>query len=226
METSIEELKSSNEELQSANEELQSSNEELETSKEELQSVNEELATVNTELQQKIDELSRASSDLNNLLASTQIATIFLDGDLQVRRFTPKVTDFIPLIQSDVGRPVKHVASSLKYDELLEDSKEVLKTLIPLEKEIQSENNNWYTMRILPYRTVNNVIGGVVMTFSDITKLKKAFSEVEEARARELTEAERNRKYAERIELRERGQVHRKGGGRRVGDLSIPASVL
>lgn len=199
LETSNEELKSSNEELQSSNEELQSTNEELETSKEELQSVNEELGTVNTELQQKIDELSRASSDMNNLLASTQIATIFLDSDLHVRRFTPKMNDFIPLIQSDVGRPVKHVASSLKYAGLLEDSKQVLKTLIPVEKEVQSENGDWYNMRILPYRTVNNVIDGVVITFADITKLQTAISELDGARARELTEAGRSRKYAESI---------------------------
>ena len=130
LETTNEELKSTNEELQSSNEELQSTNEELETSKEELQSVNEELTTVNSELQQKIEELSKTSSDLNNLLASTEIGTIFLDKNLNIRSFTPIACELINLIQTDVGRPVSHIVSNMDYDGLVEDAKEVLKTLV------------------------------------------------------------------------------------------------
>ena len=195
LETSNEELKSTNEELQSSNEELQSSNEELETSKEELQSVNEELATVNTELQQKIEDLSKANSDMSNLLASTQVATMFLDTGLLIRRFTPKMTDFIPLIQSDVGRPVEHVATKLQYDRLVEDAREALRTLVPIEREIRTEDERWYTMRVLPYRTVSNVIDGVVITFMEITRLKNALEEVVAARKREAAEAESRREY-------------------------------
>lgn len=195
LETSNEELKSTNEELQSSNEELQSSNEELETSKEELQSVNEELATVNTELQQKIEDLSKANSDMSNLLASTQVATMFLDTGLLIRRFTPKMTDLIPLIQSDVGRPVEHVATKLRYDRLVEDAREALRTLVPIETEIRAKDERWYAMRVLPYRTITNVIDGVVITFMEITKLKEALEEVVAARKREAVEAESRREY-------------------------------
>lgn len=181
LETSNEELKSTNEELQSSNEELQSTNEELETSKEELQSVNEELTTVNTELQQKIDELSKASSDLNNLLASTQIGTIFLDTNLHIQRYTPAVTKFINLIQSDVGRPLAHLVSNLRYERVVDDAQEVLNNLIPKETDVQTKEGRWYTMRILPYRTIENVIDGVVITFFEITDLKKAEQESDKA---------------------------------------------
>ena len=169
LETSNEEFKSTNEELQSANEELQSTNEELETSKEELQSVNEELVTVNSELEQKIKELSKTGSDMQNLLSSTEIGTIFLDTSLNIQRFTPAMTEFINLIQTDMGRPVRHIVSNMYYDRLVQDAKEVLKTLVPKETEVQTKDNRWYTMRILPYRTIENVIDGVVMTFVDIT---------------------------------------------------------
>ncbi len=181
LETSNEELKSTNEELQSSNEELQSTNEELETSKEELQSVNEELTTVNTELQQKIDELSKTSSDLNNLLASTQIGTIFLDTELHIQRYTPAVTKFVNLIQSDVGRPLEHLVSNLRHENLVNDARDVLKDLAPRQQDVQSKEGRWYSMRILPYRTIENVIDGVVITFFEVTELKKAQEEAESA---------------------------------------------
>jgi len=185
LETSNEELKSTNEELQSSNEELQSTNEELETSKEELQSVNEELSTVNSEHQMKIEELSKTSSDLNNLLASTEVGTIFLDNNLRIQRFTPSVTDFINVIHTDIGRPVSHIVSNIDYDCLVDDAKEVLRNLVSKEKEVRTNDGRWYQMRVLPYRTIENVIDGVVVTFAEITGLKKALDELEAARSRE-----------------------------------------
>ena len=174
LETSNEELKSSNEEMQSVNEELQSTNEELETSKEELQSVNEELSTVNNELQTKVTDLSRLNNDMNNLLAGTGIATVFVDHQLRILRFTPTATRIINLIQSDVGRPVSHIVSNLKgYDRLIADVKAVLDNLIPQEVEVQTQDDDWYIMRIMPYRTMDNVIEGAVITFIDITEMKK-----------------------------------------------------
>lgn len=174
LETSNEELKSSNEEMQSVNEELQSTNEELETSKEELQSVNEELATVNAELQTKVADLSRANNDMNNLLAGTGIATIFVDHKLHILRFTPAATQIINLILSDVGRPVRHIVSNLVgYDGLVNDAQAVLDTLTPKQIDVQTIDGKWYTMRIRPYRTLDNVIEGVVITFFDITEVKK-----------------------------------------------------
>ncbi len=175
LETSNEELKSSNEEMQSVNEELQSTNEELETSKEELQSVNEELATVNTELQTKVCDLSRANNDMNNLLAGTGIGTIFVDHSLRILRFTPAITQFINLIPGDLGRPVGHIVSNLTgYTSLLSDTQEVLNTLKTKEIQVQTTEGRWYIMRILPYRTLENVIEGAVITFSEITELKLA----------------------------------------------------
>ncbi len=174
LETANEELKSSNEEMQSVNEELQSTNEELETSKEELQSVNEELATVNAELQNKVSDLSRANNDMNNLLAGTGIGTVFVDQWMKILRFTPSATRIINLIQSDVGRPVGHIVSNLiGYDQLVEDAKDVLNTLIPKEKEVKTKDNKWYMMHIMPYRTLDNMIEGVVITFFDITRTKQ-----------------------------------------------------
>jgi two-component system CheB/CheR fusion protein len=172
LETSNEELKSTNEEMQSSNEELQSTNEELETSKEELQSVNEELVTVNTEHQNKIYELSRANNDLSNLLSSTDIATIFLDDKLHIKRFTPSATQVINLIQTDIGRPINHIVSNLTYENLAEDVQKVLKTLIFKEQEVSTKDGLWYLMRIIPYRTVENVIDGAVVTFINVTKQK------------------------------------------------------
>ena len=174
LETSNEELKSSNEEMQSINEELQSTNEELETSKEELQSVNEELATVNTELQTKVFDLSRANNDMNNLLAGTGVGTIFVDFQMLIQRFTPAVTQIINLILSDVGRPVGHIVSNLiNYSSLVEDIRLVLDTLIPKEVEVQTKGGAWFLLRIRPYRTLENVIEGAVITFFDICEIKR-----------------------------------------------------
>ncbi|OYW39279.1 MAG: chemotaxis protein CheR [Hydrogenophilales bacterium 12-61-10] len=185
LETSNEELKSSNEEMQSVNEELQSTNEELETSKEELQSVNEELATVNAELQTKVADLSRVNNDMNNLLAGTGIGTVFLDHQLRILRFTPAATQIINLIHSDVGRPVDHLVSNLvKYDSLGEDVKSVLDTLVQKEVEVQTKAGNYYLLRIRPYRTLENVIEGAVITFTEITDIKKAQSALLESQSR------------------------------------------
>jgi two-component system CheB/CheR fusion protein len=179
LETSNEELKSTNEELQSSNEELQSTNEELETSKEELQSVNEELVTVNAELQEKIDELSQTNNDMSNLLAGTGVGTVFVDHQLCIQRFTPAATNVINLIQTDVGRPVGHIVSNLvSYDHLVQDVREVLDTLVPKEAEVQTQDGLWYLMRILPYRTLENVIEGAVLTFVEVTELKQAETEL------------------------------------------------
>ena len=170
LESSNEELKSSNEEMQSVNEELQSTNEEMETSKEELQSVNEELNTVNIELQTKVADLSRANNDMNNLLAGTGIGTVFVDHQLRILRFTPAASAIINLIQSDVGRPVSHIVSNMiGYDSLVADVREVLNSLAPKAVEVQTTNGKWHTMRILPYRTLDNVIEGAVISFIDIT---------------------------------------------------------
>ena len=175
MQSANEKLKSSNEELQSMNEEMQSTNEELETSKEELQSVNEELSTVNTELQTKMLDLSRANNDMNNLLAGTGIATVFVDHQLRILRFTPTAREIINLISSDTGRPVAHIVSNLVgYDRLVVDTRAVLDTLIPKEVEVQTTTGKWYTLRIQPYRTLTNVIEGAVVTFVDITEIVKA----------------------------------------------------
>ncbi len=169
LETSNEALKSSNDELQSMNEELQSTNEELETSKEELQSVNEELNTVNAELEAKVLDLSRVNSDMNNLLAGTGIATVFVDHKLNIMRFTPTATKIINLIRSDIGRPVGHIVSNLEdYDSLVEDIKEVLDTLIPKGLEVKTVEGKEYRMHIQPYRTLDNVIEGAVLTFINI----------------------------------------------------------
>lgn len=174
LETSNEELKSSNEELQSINEELQSTNEEIETSKEELQSLNEELTTVNAELESRIEQLSSANDDIKNLLDNTEIATVFLDKDLCIKRFTPKATEIINLISSDVGRPISHIVSNLQYENLIEDSRSVLHTLEPKVTEVIDRSNHWYVVRIIPYRTVTNIIDGVVITFLNIHAQKKA----------------------------------------------------
>jgi two-component system, chemotaxis family, CheB/CheR fusion protein len=182
LETSNEELKSSNEEMQSVNEELQSANEELETSKEELQSVNEELATVNAELQTKVVDLSRANNDMNNLLAGTGIGTIFVDHRLRIQRFTPAVTQVINLILTDVGRPVGHIVSKLAgYDRLVADVEAVLENLTPKEVEVQTQAGAWYLLRIWPYRTLENVIEGAVITFTEATEIKKAQAALREA---------------------------------------------
>ena len=178
MQTSQEELKSMNEELQSTNEELQSTNEELTTSKEEMQSLNEELQTVNAELQAKLDELSGTNNDMKNLLNSTEIATVFLDNNLCVRRFTLQAQTIIKLIPSDVGRPITDLASDLLYPTLVADANEVLRTLVFMERSISTSDGRWFTVRIMPYRTMDNRIDGVVITFADITAAKKVEAEL------------------------------------------------
>jgi two-component system CheB/CheR fusion protein len=173
MRASAEELQAANEELQSTNEELQSANEELTTSKEEAQSMNEELQTINAELQSKLDDLALAQSDMQNLLNSMDIATLFLDNDLNVRRFTEQMTRIIHLRDGDVGRPLSELASTLSYPELHADARETLRTLAFSEKQRVTTDGHWYSVRIMPYRTVANVIQGVVITFVDITATKE-----------------------------------------------------
>ena len=163
---------STNEEQQSTNEELQSTNEELSTSKEEMQSLNEELQTVNSELQAKVTELSQSNNDMKNLLNSTEIATLFLDSDLNVRRFTPQTTKIIKLIPADVGRPITDLVTELRYPELAADAREVLRTLVLAEKPIAAQDNRWFTVRIMPYRTLDDRIDGIVITFTDTTAAK------------------------------------------------------
>ncbi len=174
LEASNEELKSTNEELQSSNEELQSSNEELESSKEELQSLNEELHTVNAELQSRVEELTAVQDDINNLLNSTEIAIVFVDQDLRIKRFSKEAAKIISLIDSDVGRPLEHQVNNLEYADMIQDLKEVLNTLIPVEKEVQCSEGTWYMMRIMPYRTREDRIQGAVLTFRDVDTQKKA----------------------------------------------------
>jgi len=173
MRASQEQLQSANEELQSTNEELQSANEELTTSKEESQSMNEELQTINAELHSKLDDLALAQSDMQNLLNSTDIATLFLDNALNVRRFTEHITRLIHLREGDIGRPLSDLASTLIYPQLHADAKETLRTLAFSEKQIATTDGRWFTVRIMPYRTVANVIQGVVITFLDITAAKE-----------------------------------------------------
>jgi PAS domain-containing protein len=172
MQTSQEELKSANEELQSTNEELQSTNEELTTSKEELQSLNEELQTVNVELQSKVDELSCANNDMKNLLNSTDIATVFLDNALHVRRFTSPATRLFKLIPGDIGRPLSDIVNELVYPELLDDAEQVLQSLVFSNREVATGDGRWFEVKIMPYRTLENVIDGVVITSTDITRAK------------------------------------------------------
>jgi two-component system CheB/CheR fusion protein len=188
LESSNEELTSSNEELLSTNEELQSSNEELQTSKEELQSVNEELETINSELKNKIEELDEANSDLHNLFASTQIATLFLDRELRVKRFTPAATDVFRLIDTDVGRPIADIAPRVTGADLVDDMNTVLRTLQVRERSVRTaESGRQFIMRILPYRRGDQTIDGVVANFVDVTELTGAQSQ--QARLAAIVEA-------------------------------------
>jgi two-component system CheB/CheR fusion protein len=173
MAATSEDLQAANEELQSTNEELQSANEELMTSKEEGQSMNEELQTLNNELQSRLDDLALSQSDMQNLLNSTDIATLFLDNALNVRRYTEQITRFIHLREIDIGRPLSELASSLNYPTLQADAKETLRTLKFIEKEITSTEGLWFLVRIKPYRTLADVIQGVVITLIDITAAKQ-----------------------------------------------------
>jgi len=182
-ETSNEELKSMNEELQSTNEELQSANEELETSREEMQSMNEELQTLNAELQDRNEELSQINDDMQNLLNSTDVATLFLDRELRIKRFTAPAGKVFHLRDSDIGRPLQDMAASLLYGSLLEDASKVLRTLVFTELEVEIANGGWRLMRILPYRTAHDVIDGLVITFLDIDQLKQLERRAERARS-------------------------------------------
>lgn len=195
------EMQTSREELRSANEELQSTNEELKTSQEEMQSINEELQAVNIELQSKVDDLSRTSNDMKNLLDSTDIATLFLDRDLHVRRFTPQATKIIKLIPGDAGRPITDLVSDLSDATLTDDAREVLRTMIPTERSAATRDGRWFTMRIMPYRTVDERTDGVVITFADITvaktleaKLRDHQATLEKNVAQQSTELNRRRK--------------------------------
>ncbi|MEB2778156.1 chemotaxis protein CheB [Algoriphagus sp. D3-2-R+10] len=180
MQTSQEELKSTNEELQSTNEELQSTNEELTSSKEEMQSLNEELQTVNAELLTKVEDYSRVNNDMKNLLNSTDIATLFLDKKLNIRRFTNQATKIFKLIKSDIGRPFTDQVTDLIYPELENDALEVLKTLVFIEKQIPAKDGRWFTIRIMPYRTNDDRIDGLVITFINISDLKQLEVDLEE----------------------------------------------
>lgn len=204
-ESSNEEMKAANEELQSINEEYRSATEELETSKEELQSINEELQTVNNELKNKLEEISRANSDLENLMAATEIATLFLDRDLLIQRFTPGMQALFNLIDADRGRPISHLTHKLAYEKVVEDAKHVLRKLVPVEREVPGENGQWFLLRMRPYRTIDDRIDGVVVTFVEITQLKQAekaqleLNETLEERVRERTREldETNQKLSE-----------------------------
>ncbi len=177
----IEELKSANEELRSANEEymstneeLKSANEELETSREELQSVNEELTTLNSESQRKNEDLTTLNNDMLNLLHATGVSTVFLDEKLRIRRFTPAATQLFKFIDSDIGRPVEDISSPLKDNTLVKSARQVLDNLIPVDQEMQTTDGKWYSLRILPYRTLDNSIAGVVVSLVDINRVKAA----------------------------------------------------
>jgi chemotaxis methyl-accepting protein methylase/PAS domain-containing protein len=178
MQSSQEELKSANEELLSTNEEMQSTNEELTTSREEMQSLNEELQTVNAEQQTKIDELWRVNNDMRNLLNSTEIVTVFLDNKLHVLRFTPGADKLFKLIQGDVGRPLSDIVSDLLYPEMIQEAWEVLRTLAFSERQISTTDGRWFSVRIMPYRTIEDAILGVVITFSNITAAKALEAEL------------------------------------------------
>jgi len=173
MQSSQEELKFTNEELQSTNEELQSTNEELMSSKEEMQSLNEELQTLNAELQSKLDDLTKVNSDVKNLLNSTDIATLFLDSEMNIRRFTLQAVKIFKLIKSDIGRPFTDLASDLIYHDLPDDAYKVLKTLTFIKKQVPTKDGRWFSVRIMPYRTLDDKVDGVVITFFNITDLKE-----------------------------------------------------
>ncbi len=198
LEASNDQLKASNEEVTAANEELQSANEEMETSKEELQSLNEELNTINARLHEKVEELESTNNDIVNLLSSTNIATVFLDKELRVRRYTPASTNLFSLIPSDAGRPIGDVLLRFSDEALLDDARRVLAHLSPQSREVQAEDGRWYIRRITPYRTQDDRIEGVVITFVDVCDLK----ETEEALRRQQTELEAARAEAENARRR------------------------
>lgn len=183
-EAANEELRAANEELQSINEEYRSTSEELETSKEELQSINEELQTVNTELKLKLEAISRAHSDLQNLMAATDIGTLFLDSSLRIKRFTERVTELFSVTPNDEGRPITDFAHKLEYDDLIKDARAVLADLTPVRREIRSRTGQWYDLRVRPYRTVDNKIDGVVITFLDVSERRQVEEALRESQQR------------------------------------------
>jgi two-component system, chemotaxis family, CheB/CheR fusion protein len=176
--SSNEEMKAANEELQSINEEYRSATEELETSKEELQSVNEELQTVNSDMRNKLEELARAHEELENLLGATEIGILFLDRELRIQRFTAGMNNFFNIMPGDRGRPIRHLTHKMRYDRLTEDAEQVLRGLVPVEHEVQTENDDWFLLRLRPYRTTEDKIQGVVISFVDINKFKEAEQEI------------------------------------------------
>ena len=184
LEGSNDQLKASNEEVMAANEELQSANEEMETSKEELQSLNEELNTINIRLQEKVDELESTNNDVVNLLASTSIATVFLDKEFRIKRFTPAITGLMSLIPTDLGRPIGDILMRFTDEALLDDARRVLVDLAPLSREVQADDGRWYIRRIMPYRTRDDRIEGVVLTFVDVTDLKKVQEDLGDSQRR------------------------------------------
>jgi two-component system CheB/CheR fusion protein len=190
-EVSSEELKASNEEMQAVNEELRSASEELETSKEELQSINEELLTVNHELKIKVEETDQVNDYLSNLISSTDIATIFVNRELQIKWFTPRATEIFSMLAVDVGRPLMDITHRLHYDDMIGDAKSVFESLKGIEREVASSDDRWYIVRILPYRSQADQIGGIVLTFVDITSRREAEQELRlsEERMRLVTES-------------------------------------
>jgi len=207
--SSNEEMKASNEELQSINEEYRSATEELETSKEEMQSINEELQTVNNDMKLKLEELARAHQELENLMAATEIGMLFLDRELHIQRFTAGTNEVLNILPSDRGRPITHLTHKLKYSNFVEDAELVLRRLAPVEREVQAENDDWYALRFRPYRTAQDRIEGVVVTFINVTALKESEQQLRhsketleervEERTRELKEA--NQKISEARDL-------------------------
>jgi two-component system CheB/CheR fusion protein len=217
-ESSNEEMKAANEELQSINEEYRSATEELETSKEELQSVNEELQTVNSEMRNKLEEISRAHQELENLMGATEIATLFLDRDLRIQRFSAGIQDLFSMLPVDRGRYIGDLTHRLGYDQFVEDAEQALRKLIAIEREIQTPDGKWWMIRLRPYRTVEDHIEGVVTTFVDINQLKKTEQELVTAKdSLEDRVQERTR------ELDEANQKIRVGAGAGAGSAGAPS---
>jgi two-component system CheB/CheR fusion protein len=225
-EASNEELKASNEEVVSINEELQSANEELETGKEELQSLNEELITVNAQLQAKIVELEASTNDLSNLLSSTNIAVVFLDTQFRVRRFTPAVYDLLELIPGDIGRPIANLAQKFTGGGLLEDAREVLARLVPLEAEVLSHSGSWYLRRTLPYRTADNHIDGVVITFVDITARRHAEEALKNSQVRLQAVVEQLPLAIVIVDAEQRTLVHANAPAAKLLGLPYPVPLV
>ncbi len=216
-EATMEELKASNEELQSMNEELRSATEELETSKEELQSVNEELSTVNHELKSSVEELSRTNSDLTNLMASTDIGTIFLDRHLRIQRFTPSAQKIFNLLPADLGRPLSDITNKLAYADFISDAEKVLHDLHMIEREMQLADGTWHLTRIAPYRTSEDRIAGVVATFIDITGRRRIERELRESEERLRLATSAARIFIWEVDLRTQKQKNSDNIGRRSG---------